>query len=327
MKKLLKKIKHFTKSMQNFYHAGTKKDVAHGAIRIALRHPSDFYRKLKWKKIRKNFHEENIKLNLEKFDILVMNNDDGIAAELAVDKMHEPYGTEILLSIIQDNMTVVDLGANIGYYVLQQATHKNLEKIIAIEPNPVSFECLKKNIDLNNLKNVDTYNIAISDTDGTCPFYISKISNICSITPKTDYEKIISVPVTKLDSFVKKYKIKNVDLVRMDIEGHEVHAIRGMLNTLKTKKPWICMEYHSPMIDDKQRNELIQMLDDVEYELKAYTFRWVDYPIFGKTIADTKSIIKHENLKTLLNISDRQTLLLFLAHKDKTFTPPKLIHR
>ena len=152
---------------------------------------------------------------------------------------------------------------------------------------------------------------------------ISKHSNICSITPRSDYERVIDVPVRTLDGLVATDSIEKVDMIRMDIEGHEICALRGMTETLKRDKPWICMEYHSPMISTQDREFFVSTLEHCGYELKCFTFRWSDYPIFGHNIVDKSNVVKTGELRTVLENIPKQVVLLFLAHKDVAFELPK----
>lgn len=324
MAKIIKKIKRLNSSLKTFEHFAGKQELLRGAARVILRHPSDLLRKLRWKATHAMLSSERVLISMPKFDILVSSKDEGIAAELALDGEHEPFGTKTLLSILQENMTIVDLGSNLGYYVLSESKHIKLKKIIAIEPNPETFSLLSENVRLNHCDEVELFNIGISDTDATLPFYVSKHSNICSITPKDVYERIIEVPVLSLDSLLKREKIKKVDLVRMDIEGHEIFAIQGMLSTLKTSKPWLCMEYHSPQISAEDRETFIETLTKLDYELKCFSFRWSDYYLFGKNIADPRKVLMQAPLREALEQSPTQTLLLYLAPKSTPFELPAL---
>ena len=318
-----KRINYFQSALSSLKMYGGNAELARGAVRFLLQKPSDAVRKLRWKAMHAHTSIAQNILDFDAFKLVVDAKDEGISAELAIDHMHEPFGTAILCHILADDMTVVELGANIGYYTMQECAARKLRRVVAIEPNPRSFEILKQNVELNACDNVTMHNIAISDTDGTLPFYISKHSNICSITPRSDYERVIDVPVRTLDGLVATDSIEKVDMIRMDIEGHEICALRGMTETLKRDKPWICMEYHSPMISTQDREFFVSTLEHCGYELKCFTFRWSDYPIFGHNIVDKSNVVKTGELRTVLENIPKQVVLLFLAHKDVAFELPK----
>lgn len=317
-----KRAEYFKSALSSMKIYGGYAEMGRGAARFLLQKPSDAMRKLRWKAMHAHTKISQNILDFDAFKLIVDAKDEGISAELAIDHMHEPFGTAILRHLLADDMTVVELGANIGYYTMQECSARKLKRVVAIEPNPQSFEILKQNVDLNHCHNVTLHNIAISDSNSTLPFYISKHSNICSITPRTDYERVIDVPVQTLDQLVKTENIDKVDMIRMDIEGHEICALRGMTETLNRDKPWICMEYHAPMISDDEREFFVSTLEQSGYELKCFTFRWSDYPIFGRNIVDKSNVIKTGDLRSVLDNIPKQVLLLFLAHKNSNSICP-----
>ena len=323
LKKLQKKAEYYKSALSSLKDYGGNSELARGIARIALRKPSDILRKLRWKAVGSLGNVEYVELKFPKYTLLVDPKDQGIAAELAVDHVHEPFGTAILKSILRDDMTIVEIGANIGYFTLEEDTHVNVRMIVAIEPNPASYELLSQNVCLNDAM-ANLYNVGISDTDGTLPFYISKHSNISSITPRADYEKKIDVPVMKLDTLLDREKIEAVDLIRMDIEGHEINALRGMSETLAKHRPWLCLEYHTPVISKEDREFFISTLEALDYELKCFTFRWSDYMIFGHNIADKRKVVMTGNLREVLENIQNQVLLLFIAPRETAFELPVL---
>ncbi len=323
--KLKNRIHYYEKALESLKKYGGNAELVRGVARIALRKPSDAVRKLRWKAMSMGTCVDRVILDFQKFKLAVDARDEGIAAELALDHMHEPFGTRILLSILKEGMTIVELGANIGYYTMQEASSANKPaRIVAIEPNPVSFDLLTENVQMNGHDFVELLNVGISNVDGSMPFYISKHSNICSMAPREDYERKMDVPVMRLDTLAAEKNIEGVDLIRMDIEGHEICALKGMMETLKRDKPWICMEYHAPMISDEDREFFISTLESLDYELKCFTFRWSDYPIFGHNIVDRSTVIKTGDLRTVLESVTKQVMLLFIAPRSTEFEIPAL---
>lgn len=321
---LKRRIRYFSGALQSMARYGGKAEAIRGAARFLLQKPSDAVRFLRWRALCAGMNLDRAVLDFGKFRLAVDAKDDGIAAELALDRMHEPYGTRILQSILRDGMTVVELGANIGYYTMQECAQCHLARVVAIEPNPASFEILKENVAINGLEGVSLYNLAVSDACGTLPFYISTHSNICSVTPRKDYARKIDVDVVTLDELVAREGVAHVDLIRMDIEGHEVHALKGMLETLRRDKPWLCMEYHSTLIPDNEREYFIETLEALGYALKCFTFRWSDYPIFGRTIVDRRNIVHEGELRDVLEHVTKQVVLLFLAPRESAFCVPAM---
>ena len=137
---------------------------------------------------------------------------------------------------IEDDGIIIDAGANIGVYSLKAA--EKAKQVISIEPEPEIFSFLKHNIEVNNLKNVDPINTALSDHDGFMDFYISRqfFGEAHEPHPRILHsaKRKYSVPCVKLDSLLLRYpKIKEVSRIKMDVEGHAAQVLAGAKDTLK----------------------------------------------------------------------------------------------
>ncbi len=126
----------------------------------------------------------------------------------------------------------LDIGAESGYYTCLAAKN-GAKKVMAFEPNPNSFNLLKKNIERNNLKNVEIFNKAVSDKNEKAIFYPNGVySSLYYRDIFKDGESMVVECVT-LDDFLKDNKI---DFIKMDIEGAEPKALRGMKKLLQKNK-------------------------------------------------------------------------------------------
>lgn len=206
-------------------------------------------------------------------------SDPGISKELLVFGIREKDATKFLQRKIVSGMRIVDIGANIGYYVLLEAKLVgNRGKIYAIEPEPRNVALLQKNIEINGYQDiVEVHQMAVSDCNGTSRLLLRKASNwhrLDDFGDNTDlpaYAKAaeyIEVKTIKLDDFLKdKGKI---DFIRMDIEGHECKAIEGMTETLKNGKPPLIlfMEVHlrSRLLLSYGASKLVKKLADLGFD-------------------------------------------------------------
>ena len=132
--------------------------------------------------------------------------DFGISRELLVFGEHEPISTKILHEQLKKGMRVVDIGANIGYYVLQEACLvSNHGEVLAIEPVPDNFTLLKMNIGANSYQNIQSFQLAIGVENETRKMYLSRESNLCSLTQQIGiHDSFVDVPVMTLNSFLKR---------------------------------------------------------------------------------------------------------------------------
>lgn len=155
---------------------------------------------------------------------------------------YEPYATNVFLNLIKPGDTVIDIGANIGYYTVLGATKVGAKgKVLAIEPEPTNLSYLKRNLSQNNIQNTQIFAGAVSRETGTLPLYLSSTSaGEHSLVVKTD--KAISVPVETLDHLVGAYKLKPT-LIKIDVEGAEMDVLAGASKTLSSLRPTIIFEY------------------------------------------------------------------------------------
>src|SRR3990167_6694466 len=112
-----------------------------------------------------------------KFDDIILNylEEDKYVGELiASTGQYEPYESKLLIKNIKDGDIVIDVGANIGYYTLLFAKKVGENgKVFAFEPDSASFAILEKNIKDNKFRNVEAFNIALSDKQEDLSLFIS----------------------------------------------------------------------------------------------------------------------------------------------------------
>jgi len=196
-------------------------------------------------------------------------SDPGISRELLFKGVHEELATRILRQEIKSGMTIVEIGANLGYYVLLEARIVGEEgKIYAFEPVPRNFNILTKNIEVNGYKNVKAYCKAVSSKSGTSKIALTDASNwgsmldvkaaIVSQYMKQKMHKlareVINVDTVSLYEFLDKERVNQINLIRMDIEGYEIEVIKSMLNILKNMPPPIKLffEIHNKVFDNPE---------------------------------------------------------------------------
>jgi FkbM family methyltransferase len=164
----------------------------------------------------------------------------GIAHELAIWGEREILETQVFKNVVEKGMTVVDLGANVGYYTLMAASLVgDVGKVYAIEPLPANYASLTENVKINALRNVETYQMAISSRKGKASFFLGAADNLGTLMDYTEYagktSENIEVQTTTLDDFLASRG--PIDFLRMDIEGSECEVFDGMSKTFKQETP------------------------------------------------------------------------------------------
>ena len=162
----------------------------------------------------------------------------------------EPYTEELFQNAIKPGSTVLDLGAHHGYFSLLAARHVGKKgKVYAFEPAPENFQVMKKNIELSHLTNVVVVNKAVSDKRDTVQFFLCKPNEVQGSLYSTfrPGESTITVESIALDEYLEG---KPVDVFKMDIEGGEPSALRGMVETLSRSKDIVLfVEFNHHLLD------------------------------------------------------------------------------
>ena len=158
--------------------------------------------------------------------------------DLSISGVHEPIETDVVKKEIKPGYVIIDIGANIGYYTLifsRLAGPKG--KIYAFEPETSNFDILQKNIKTNSCENVLTINNAVSDKNQKLKFFIS--NDDCgkhSLVDSKEAQGFVEVDAVTLDDFFRSNPIKP-DFVKIDIEGAEFSALKGMRSIIGKEGP------------------------------------------------------------------------------------------
>ena len=143
---------------------------------------------------------------------------------------------------------VVDAGARIGTFAAKISGALGEEgRIIALEPEPRNFACLRKNIEANGLRNVVAIQKALWSRTQRLDMYLSGNAAAHSAYQDAFYSSTnnsISVEADTLDSILQELGIASVDFVKMDIEGSEIEALKGMRKTLGSQVQLAIAAYH-----------------------------------------------------------------------------------
>lgn len=180
--------------------------------------------------------------------------------------VHEEITTELFKQTVKEGNTVVDLGANLGYFTLLAAKIVGDKgKVFAFEPEPKNYSYLRKNIEVNNYKNVMTFQKAVSDKNGKTKLYICDYDSGHHTINKYDgikayshgrkiEEKSIDIETVTLDSFLDG-RADRVNVIKMDVEGAEMLALLGMDKTLRSNKNIQMIIEFFPLLIEKMGND------------------------------------------------------------------------
>ncbi len=182
----------------------------------------------------------------------------------------EKFETEIFRNSIKEGMNVVDVGANIGYYTLIAAKRTGSGgRVFSYEPEDGNFKILEKNVKANMLNNVSLNKKALSDKDGQRDLFLEKNNRGHHSFAKSEstFEKV-SVPTETLDESLKRFGSPKIDLIKIDIEGAEPIALRGMKKTTEQNKNLIIFTEAYP----KSMERLGESATSFLYDLRKLGF-------------------------------------------------------
>jgi FkbM family methyltransferase len=157
-------------------------------------------------------------------------------------------------------MTVIDIGANQGWFTLRAAS-KGV-KVVSFEPSKVNFGILLENVEQNQFSHlVKCFNCAVSGNSGTTTFSqgIDSLGRLLSTTgtiTETDTnrggvdKRSVIVSTTTLDEIFETNKIEVCDLLKLDCEGSEYDIISATSLATLRKIRNIALEYHCGRLDE-----------------------------------------------------------------------------
>ncbi|OGM22849.1 hypothetical protein A2961_01665 [Candidatus Woesebacteria bacterium RIFCSPLOWO2_01_FULL_39_21] len=149
----------------------------------------------------------------------------------------EKFETELIKKEIKQGNIVLDIGSNIGYYTLIFAKLVGYNgKVFAFEPDPTNFAILKKNIEINGYKNVVLINKAVSNITGGLKLFLCEDNKgDHRIYDSKDGRKSIEIESVRIDDYFKNLNNK-INFIKMDIQGAEYDALKGMCRFLNRNK-------------------------------------------------------------------------------------------
>ena len=190
--------------------------------------------------------------------VLVENFDSTIKMEVDISRsmgsaiywtgFHEFREFIFLHRFLKPEMIFVDIGANQGEYSLFAAKRLTQGRVLAFEPLPSILKVLKKNIELNQFKVIEVFELGLSDKEemlkiheiedeheGLATFYPGERKGLAEF----------EVQLKTLDDVVEKSNCPRVDFIKLDIEGGELKALKGSRKTIGKFKPLVMVEINN----------------------------------------------------------------------------------
>lgn len=199
---------------------------------------------------------------------------------------------ELLKKLIKPGYHILDIGANIGFYakIISDITGEK-GQVYCFEPDKTNYKYLEKNT--SNYKNIKLFNLAVSDKAEVIKVYRSKLLNVDHRTyPVNNYDSVEEINANSIDELIKNKTIEKVDFIKIDIQGFELTAFKGMQNLLSTNDHIKIIAEYWPHGFKRAGTSAVEFFDF--FDKLNYQFTLIDE---GKTKLVTREYIVENNDK------------------------------
>ena len=195
---------------------------------------------------------------------------------------YEP-ALEHIGKLLGPNDVFIDGGATIGIYTCAAAKVVGpFGVVLAFEPSEYSFPLLERNVDLNGFQNVHLVEAAISDRIGRSKLYHIDNAPVRFSLGEDTESSFSEIDVQTVDAAVKKFDLKKVDFVKLDIEGAEKLALMGARETIRNFHPKILLE-----VNRNHMHRLGVSTDEVREILDGYGYGFYMWGQDGRLVRST----------------------------------------
>lgn len=172
---------------------------------------------------------------------------------------------DLISKLVQKNDTILDVGANIGLMTMPFSKIVGKEgKVLSFEPQSKIYYILCANVAINNLSNVEPYNLAVGDSNE--PLFLpnidyTRLGNFGGISLSNNGS--IRIGQIKLDDFI----FERLNFIKIDVEGMEIDVLKGANKTIQKHRPILYVENN-----DKNKSEsLLSFLMANQYNCYWHT--------------------------------------------------------
>ncbi|MCE2772090.1 MAG: FkbM family methyltransferase [Bacteroidetes bacterium] len=258
-----------------------------------------------WSDVRRK-RKEWLSLRNQRQDVIIKFSPD-LSLKLYTDNELAPHiycgafewaEREWLESALKPGMVFYDIGANIGFFSLIAAEKVTPHgHVYSFEPVTGTHDRLVENIQLNNIdKHVTTFLAAASNHAGEAQIYIpdKKMDawNSLAIKPETSSYRLETIKTIVLDELVASNTLRSPDIIKIDVEGWELHVLRGLQQTLQKHHPTLFIEFTSQNLKaaGSSCTELADFIRALGYQLYEYD------PCYKNLLVQHDFNFEHKNL-------------------------------
>lgn len=199
--------------------------------------------------------------------------------------VYEPPTASLFVELIKPGTTVLDVGANAGFFTLLSSAITGKEgKVYAFEPVPTVKQRLMSNIALNDFDNIKVVPKAASERAAMVTIYEGPEGHkgISSLRPLESASQSLTVEAIAIDDLA--HEIGTVDFIKIDVEGAELLALRGMQKVVDRDRPFMIIEFTDSYLRSfgHTAKQMAEWLQEYGYHL----YRVEDYGLIPLSFSD-----------------------------------------
>lgn len=166
-----------------------------------------------------------------------------VTVEIWYERIYNPDG----YSIDQGDL-VFDIGANVGNFAMY-AVKTGASRVVAFEPVQKNYELMLKNIQNNNMPQVEAHMLAVDGDSGVVTMHMSEVDTAHSITHEAfDQQGDISVEAVTIEQFCQKHSISKIDFLKVDCEGAEYQIFEKISDQMLGLINKVAIEHHERFV-------------------------------------------------------------------------------
>lgn len=164
---------------------------------------------------------------------------DHLGCDVLYGYFEERFEADLFEGILRDGDTMLDVGANFGYYAVRCARAVGPSGVVhAYEPDPAARELLTANVAENRLDGrLQIHPVAVADQDRQVAFHLAEEAAFSGLTStgRAALRDVVPITARSLDSFTDEHQIEAVDALKIDVEGHEQAVLLCEITRMRTE--------------------------------------------------------------------------------------------
>ena len=196
---------------------------------------------------------------------------------------------DFLFGLVKPNYCIFDVGANIGYVSLRCGLLASKGSVTGFEPSSHNFAKCMANLNLNELSNVNVYNLGMGRKEGVMHLGVDDVhnrgmNNIRAV-PESVSGEDEKINVSTIDRWIQHHAVAQIDLIKIDVEGFEMEILKGAEHTISQFKPGLFLEVNDRFLKrfGSSAHELFEWLSDRQYAL---------YDVFGQPVPNFELLLR-----------------------------------